>query len=282
MGGLSVDITGGEPLLREDALDILGAARNAKLHVRLLSNGSMLRDTDLSKQVSEAADEVILSLDGLRDTHEWLRGGGQFDEVVEAARLLVSLGSRVGITTLITSKSLAELSRIAELLVGLEVERWNLNLPRIVGRADETFCDESLRSYYSDTGKTLGMLRNAYETAAGAGIQVMGEPSMFSREITQGISRDDDALYRLYDEGQVCWNPTLGVHSNGNVVPCLFYTDVVYGNVKDTSLKLLYESELRKELGEEFRCRACNGICPYIAAKGDTTRLREIVESFVG
>lgn len=78
-------ITGGEPFLRKDLLEILEYAVSRIKHVRIQTNGTLLTSDDAEKVVRLGLDEIWVSIDGLETTHDWLRGEkGSFRKTMDA------------------------------------------------------------------------------------------------------------------------------------------------------------------------------------------------------
>jgi MoaA/NifB/PqqE/SkfB family radical SAM enzyme len=89
MGSFRLGLTGGEPLLRRELLDVIDAATAAGLHPCLTTNGLLL-DERWAKELG-ARDLVWLnvSLDGATaETNDAVRGRGTFDAVVAKLRAL--------------------------------------------------------------------------------------------------------------------------------------------------------------------------------------------------
>lgn len=90
-------ITGGEPLIhpeRDALLDALAALRSAvkPLLTVLRTSLSLPVDDDLLQRLSHSTNEVVVSLDGDRQTHEARRGVGSYDRTVANLRRLAALG----------------------------------------------------------------------------------------------------------------------------------------------------------------------------------------------
>lgn len=84
-----INITGGEPFIRNDIKDILKyLGDNQELFsYGILSNGSFVEDlTDTLKATNVSF--VQLSLDGDKETHDHLRGKNDYDRVLKTAKLL--------------------------------------------------------------------------------------------------------------------------------------------------------------------------------------------------
>lgn len=85
------NFTGGEPLLREDIGELIDYAKRLGFHTTLVTNGTLLKEnTDKLMRL----DTLILSLDGRRETNDFLRGEGTYEKVVEGMRMLKEKGIR--------------------------------------------------------------------------------------------------------------------------------------------------------------------------------------------
>jgi PqqA peptide cyclase len=67
LGVLQADFTGGEPLARQDILDLIRAARAAGLYVNLISSGMPLDEPRLAQLVEAGLDHFQLSFQGARE-----------------------------------------------------------------------------------------------------------------------------------------------------------------------------------------------------------------------
>lgn len=84
-------ITGGEPFLRPDCLDILEHAKNTSGHCGVNTNGTLLDDRSLERLSDISPDYVIFSLHGLPETHDVACGkDGTFARVAKNIRKLSS------------------------------------------------------------------------------------------------------------------------------------------------------------------------------------------------
>jgi PqqA peptide cyclase len=67
LGVLQADFTGGEPLTRQDILDLVRAARSAGLYVNLITSGLPLDEARLEALVQAGLDHFQLSFQGARE-----------------------------------------------------------------------------------------------------------------------------------------------------------------------------------------------------------------------
>src|ERR1700722_7432703 len=67
LGVLQADFTGGEPLIRQDLLDLIRAARSAGLYVNLITSALPLHEERLEALVEAGLDHFQLSFQGARE-----------------------------------------------------------------------------------------------------------------------------------------------------------------------------------------------------------------------
>ncbi len=90
-GTRSVILTGGEPFLRADLLDVVDAATSRLPFVRLQTNGLHLDDAAVEGLVASGLDVLWVSLDGVGEAHDRIRGReGAFDRIVAGLERLAA------------------------------------------------------------------------------------------------------------------------------------------------------------------------------------------------
>jgi radical SAM protein with 4Fe4S-binding SPASM domain len=91
-GGTSVSFGGGEPLLRDDWLEIVQYALAQGLLVAIGSNGTLI-DTAMAKTLSQQPIKIQISLDGAKaDIHDRIRGPGSFQNTLQGINNLIAAG----------------------------------------------------------------------------------------------------------------------------------------------------------------------------------------------
>lgn len=130
MQGLRLLLSGGEPLLHPRFWDVNEGLPGYAFRSVLLSNGTLLsRETAARLRVHE----VQVSLDGMREGHDGLRGEGAFDKAARAIDHLREAGIRVSVATMIHRGNLAEFDRLASFLEAREIGEWNVDVPCVEG-----------------------------------------------------------------------------------------------------------------------------------------------------
>lgn len=132
-------LTGGEPLVRND-LEICGK----QLYERgfpwgMVSNGFHLTSKRLQSLLKAGLRAVTISLDGLENSHNWLRGNPKsFENAVNAIRLLSeTVDLKFDVVTCVNQNNFNELDQIKELLLSRGVKEWRIFTVFPIGRAKE-------------------------------------------------------------------------------------------------------------------------------------------------
>jgi len=92
LGFREVKFTGGEALLNRDTLRLARHARSKNLYVNLLTNGTLVDETN-AREIVEVVNSVSLSLDSVHpEEHDAVRGKNTWEKVLQAIKLLREAG----------------------------------------------------------------------------------------------------------------------------------------------------------------------------------------------
>ena len=132
--GLRLLLSGGEPLLHPHFWKINQILRDYPFRSILLSNGTLI-----TKETAEKlrVHEVQISLDGMKEGHESVRGEGTFEKVLQAIDHLQEANIRVSVATMIHQKNLKEFDKLASLIQSKNIGEWNVDIPCMAGRMEE-------------------------------------------------------------------------------------------------------------------------------------------------
>lgn len=121
-GFTDLKITGGEPFIRKDILDILAYA-SKRFTIDVSTNGLLLTP-DIMKALSDMyLDMIHISLDGIGVAHNLLRGKGTFEKTIESIKQLKAMTDTwIRIGTVIHSDNMYSISKIVELASSLKVD----------------------------------------------------------------------------------------------------------------------------------------------------------------
>ena len=135
-----VIITGGEPLVREDIVECCQAIHDHGFHYGMVTNALYLTPTLLDRLIGAGLGAITISLDGLEQSHNWMRGNKNSFRAVEQAIDMLGRQPNVvwDIVTCATERNYDELPQLKEWLIEKGVTSWRLLDVFPVGRAAET------------------------------------------------------------------------------------------------------------------------------------------------
>jgi len=132
-------LTGGEPLMRND-LDRCGAAFEERGHPwGMVSNGYILSQDRLRSLLANGLNTLTISLDGLEDSHNWLRGrDDSYERALDAIRAAIAAEELVfDVVTCVNQKNFDELPALRDMLGEMGLTRWRLFTIFPKGRASD-------------------------------------------------------------------------------------------------------------------------------------------------
>ena len=117
VGTFNLFVSGGEPFLRDDMIEIIKFASGLGITVSVVSNGSLIDKTLAKRIVSSGLFGLTLSLNSMNPkTHNKTRGtAGSFDEVMRAIENLRERGKmRLNIAATVMAENINDLVGLAE------------------------------------------------------------------------------------------------------------------------------------------------------------------------
>lgn len=131
-------ITGGDPMMRRDILEIISYAKQKGLTVGFSPAATArLINSDFAALKAAGVHRMSLSLDGAcEETHDEFRGVKHtFARTLEAARMANEAGIPLQVNTTITKDTIDEFDRFAELVASMKPAMWSVFLLVPTGRA---------------------------------------------------------------------------------------------------------------------------------------------------
>jgi len=131
-------ITGGEPLVRKDLERVGLSLYHRGFPWGIVTNGMLLNQQRLHSLLKSGLRAVTVSLDGLEDSHNWLRGVNQsYRHALNAIRLLSDVTDlRYDVVTCVNQRNYGELEKLRDLLIENGVKEWRVFTIFPIGRAE--------------------------------------------------------------------------------------------------------------------------------------------------
>ncbi len=214
-----VVFTGGEPLLRDDILELLDSLREADKEHHILrcinSNGSFVT-AQLAQELVGLADEVRISLDALQEKNDYLRGKGNFASALRSAALYKSVGFDPKILITVTSYTVPDLEDLVTFLLRNGFSNLNLNFFRPIGRGQ-------------DQTRWIADIDTAWEAVERGWLRVYSN----TKKPNLPTKNAHKKAYMNCGVGSY-----LNIMSNGDIYPCHVLTDERFklGNLRKNSL----------------------------------------------
>ncbi|OKY78165.1 MAG: Radical SAM superfamily enzyme [Candidatus Methanohalarchaeum thermophilum] len=260
--GNVIILTGGEPLLRDDLLEITRYGDKKGLKMVLATNGTLFGENKgIIDDLKQAGiKRVSISLDGSNpDTHDKFRGmDGAFERALEGINALREKGMPFQVNSTITKKNVSEVENIIELSQKLGAEAMHIFLLVPTGRGKDLEEQELSPQKYEDVLNWFFEKRNEYEmdfkaTCAPHYYRILDQKG---GELHEGglDAKTGGCLGGKY----FCF-----ISKVGEVYPC-GYLPVEAGNVRKESFREIWNnSKVFNDLRDPSKLKGKCGDCEY-------------------
>ena len=264
LGCSDVAVMGGEPFLREDYFSVGKCIKDLGMNLNFVSNGLLIPEN--IDRISLLEPRVVgISLDGMKESHERIRGSGTWEPALRAISCLRERGIQTTVITTVSKENFRDLPELGDLIHPKGVN-WQLQTAMPFGnfKMNQTLSKQEF--YASALFIAKQGIDGKFREFPVVGAHCYGYQSdlMFCRSwsgCTAGIS-------------------TVGITSNGGVVGCLSLGNdrFIEGNIRTTDLVEMWNDPNRfkytrgfdrSQLGENCsRCKhgaACKGGCNSVS-----------------
>ena len=115
-------ITGGDPILHPDFWRLLELLKERDIPFTIMGNPFHLNDEVCRRLKSCGCQKYQLSLDGMRETHDWFRKPGSFDCTLEKISCIKNAGIRSVIMTTVSGTNIKDVPQIIDTVVKYGVD----------------------------------------------------------------------------------------------------------------------------------------------------------------
>ena len=92
----------------------------------IITNAWSLNEEMLDEIIAAGVGTIAISIDGLENTHDYIRKKGSYQKIINALKLLKARKAYVGAITTINKLNISELGDLKEVLVANGVDIWQL------------------------------------------------------------------------------------------------------------------------------------------------------------
>ncbi len=250
---LSVNISGGEPLVNPRIVSIVSRLTKANIDVGISSNGWLF--SKIGKElVDNGLSFLQVSLDGPKELHDSFRGvDGAYERAIEALKYAKSLGLRTQMNVTITSRNLSTLMYNLDVANEIGIDRIFYRRVVPAGKGKENISllppkEEYLR-------KILELSKIHSETLDIA----IDDPILPILMMKDGANVNNDRM------SCTAGVKSIGIDSNGVVYPCIFLREKIGDFHEDDFSTIWNNSPILEKLRNRdfYKCGKCefNYIC---------------------
>ncbi|MFX0069445.1 MAG: radical SAM protein [Promethearchaeota archaeon] len=246
----NICLMGGEPFLRKDWFKLANEVNELGVDVSFVSNG-ILVEKMIEKLASLDPLVVGISLDGMKEVHNRIRGNHSWKHAIKALDLLASREIEATVITTVSKINLKELPKIKQLLLGRDIG-WQIQYALPMGRFWKKYV-LSPEEYYA-----LGIFMNScrmkytFDDLPVIGGHGSGYYSRFLHSLG-------------YWQGCTAGIASLGIRSNGDITGCLTLPkEFDEENIRRKHIREIWEDENAFAYTRKFKqgqlgnnCRVC-------------------------
>ena len=240
LGTREVTIIGGEAYLRQDWAVLIKAIRDAGMDCTMTTGGRNLTEERVRAASEAGLQGVSVSLDGLEDVHDEIRGvKGSFKAAMTALERCRAAGMVMSVNTQIHRRSMPQLPELMERIIEAGAKNWQVQLSVAMGRAVDN-PEVLLQPYHLKD--LMPMLARLYTSGLARGLVMQPRNNI-------GYFGPYEILWRGGPSGDAHWTGcnagqhTIGLEADGTIKGCpsLPTNDYAGGNIRDLTLEHIWK-----------------------------------------
>lgn len=275
LGTKGIMITGGEPFLRKDILEILDFIKQRGIYCTVITNGTLIDDSSAKELASIGIEAISFSLDGTKDIHNQIRGcGDSFTKIYNTIEAIQShkngnINPKINLNFTISALNQNKLDEIVDIAKELKINMINF-LYLFYTSQDQLSATSKLlntgslkpeNQNISDEIKQIDLkalkesLRRAEDKAKKYNVNLNFRPKLKGDEIEKRFC-DPDFSYC-----SKCFYPWFETRLDpfGNVYPCSI--DIPMGNIRNELLESIWNNSTYKNFRNTLRKRGLLPAC---------------------
>lgn len=258
----TLSLIGGEVLTIGYLEELIERCTKYRIRCNVATNATLITEKFVNKIRNLDIGYFQVSIDGLKNIHDSMRGNGNFEKAIRGIKILVENKISVQVAPLICKENLEDISNIIEECIRLKVSKIKFNIFYPIGNGkDKKNKYEISIDEFRKVIRTINKYKDKIE------IEIPGEIQYKETALETEIQRS---------YGCAAGTSKLVILSNGDLVACEFFNDEVVGNVfiDDifsiwTSTRTFERWRYPKKINDSCcNCKNihnCKGGCRYLA-----------------
>lgn len=259
LGAKVITFSGGEPLLRNDIIEIVNFASSQGLKTRIQSNGYLLTPDLIKRLKSAGLNTFGTGLDGsCAEIHNKLRRNPlAFEKAISAIKLAISEGIEVHVETTVTNYNKNDIEEIINLAKELGASTFLCRCVVLAGKA-------SNKLMISKTENKLFLEKVCKKKYSLDNITITSQDPLYHL-VDFKLMNQLKEKYGPLDSSKFCGGcvagfNSLNVKSNGDVQICTFLP-IIIGNIRKNRLIDIWENRHFTDYCQNFIDRDIGGNC---------------------
>lgn len=281
-----VFISGGEPLIRGDIVEIVKKSKKLAPVTILNTDSLLLTENKLKELINVGLNYIQVSVDGIEEQHDYIRGKGTYKKTIEKMKMINTYSDKIKlhISSVVSQKNIDYMEKFARQI--LELEKINVQIlgfkrfiPNNVLKNTATLGKEGLKKLY----KNLEILQKKYN-----GKTIIASDMPMKNVFNEKRAIEVMKKYNLSCVGCSAGVNGISIRNDGTVTPCtLLY--ISCGNIlKQNLTEILQNADMVKIKNRELKgkCGECQyklicGGCRAVAYQISGDFLEEDSECFI-
>lgn len=256
-----ISLSGGEPTTRKDWPLIAKELRKSGVVPNMISNGWLI-DEEVAKTIKEAGiATVAISVDGLKEHHDYMRREGSYDRCMRSIKALVKAGVPATVISTVSSENIDTLPEMREKFIEQGVSYWQIQTALPMGN----FKKDNNMVNPKDIDRIIDF---AYENLEDDRI-IIDLPDCIGyynlKEIAVKNKRLGTTDYNF--QGCSAGRQSIGILQNGEIVGCTSMRESMYsaGSIREQSLKEIWEDDNNFTKFRTLKKADLKGVCQTCA-----------------
>ncbi|MFW6026612.1 MAG: radical SAM protein [Candidatus Woesearchaeota archaeon] len=245
-----ISFTGGEPFVKEGFYKLLEKCKknHDKFLYGVLTNGTFINKETIKKLKDFEVDYIQISLEGMEENNDYIRGEGMFDEIIKSAKLVKNAGISVNFSMTVSKINLNDVPKVIKLCKEMDIP---IAIRRLVpiGNAEEIkdslLTPKEVKQLWQYVFKINQKVWNGVSIGCEDGMAVQSFPGYKPGDCSAGYA-------------------SFTVLPNGDVYPCR-RLPINSGNLTKQTFEEIYNS---KEMSKLRNINNINDVCfecPYFS-----------------
>lgn len=254
-----ITLSGGEPTTRKD-WDLIAKRLNENgIIPNMITNGWLMSEEIADRAVNAGINTIAISVDGLEETHDFIRKKDSFKRIMHAFDILKTKKINYSAITTINNRNIKELPQLRDILIEKGVMGWQLQLGLPMGNMAK---NSDLVAQPHHMNDVIEFSYNTMKEGYNIDVQLadcIGYYNLKEIEVRKKSLGGEEYAWTGCGAGKY----SLGILHNGDILGCTSVRDrsFIEGNAMKTPLTEIWENPDSFAWNRKLTKDQLSGIC---------------------